>query len=80
MHFGITIDQTILIPNVMKNRFIRVTVVTLIVYVVYTFFFIDDIIDVPVNKKNSSIESRSYEKNKDSISLESDSVPKIKNK
>ena len=64
----------------MKNRFIRVTVVTLIVYAVYTFFFIDDIIDVPVNKKNSSIESHSYEKNKDSIFSERDSVPKIKNK
>ena len=51
----------------MKNIFIRVTVVTLIVYAVYTFFFIDDIIDVPVNKKNSSIESHSYENNKDSI-------------
>ena len=64
----------------MKNRFIRVTVVTLIVYAVYTFFFIDDIIDVPVNKKNSSIESHSYEMNKDSIFSERDSVPKIKNK
>ena len=42
----------------MKNRFIRVTVVTLIVYAVYTFFFIDDIIDVPMNKKNSSIERK----------------------
>ena len=80
MHFGFTIDQTILIPLVMKNRFIRVTVVTLIVYAVYTFFFIDDIIDVPVNKKNSSIESHSYENNKDSIFSERDSVPKIKNK
>ena len=64
----------------MKNRFIRVTVVTLIVYAVYTFFFIDDIIDVPVNKKNSSIEIRSHEKNKDSIFSERDSVHKIKNK
>ena len=80
MHFGITIDQTILIPNVMKNRFIRVTVVTLIVYVVYTFFFIDDIIDVPVNKKNSSIERSSDENKKDSIFSVTDSVPKIKNK
>lgn len=64
----------------MKNRFIRVTVVTLIVYAVYTFFFIDHIIDVPVNKKNSSIERSSDENKKDSIFSVTDSVPKIKNK
>ena len=64
----------------MKNRFIRVTVVTLIVYAVYTFFFIDDIIYVPVNKKNSSIERSSDENKKDSIFSVTDSVPKIKNK
>ena len=63
----------------MKNRFIRVTVVTLIVYTVYTFFFIDDIIDVPMNKKNSSIESNSYENKKDSIFSVKDSVTEIKN-
>lgn len=64
----------------MKNRFIRVTVVTLIVYTVYTFFFIDDIIDVPMNKKNSSIQRSSDENKKDSIFSVTDSVPKIKNK
>lgn len=63
----------------MKNRFIRITIITLIVYAVYTFFFIDDIIDVPMNKKNSSIESNSYENKKDSIFLVKDSVTEIKN-
>ena len=63
----------------MKNRFIRITIITLIVYAVYTFFFIDDIIDVPMNKKNSSIERNSYENKKDSIFSVTDSVPEIKN-
>lgn len=36
----------------MKNRFIRVTIVTCIVYIFYVFFFTENIEDVSSNKEN----------------------------
>jgi len=36
----------------MKNRFIRVTIVTCIVYVFYLFFFTENIEDVSSNNEN----------------------------
>ena len=36
----------------MKNRFIRVTIVTCIVYVFYVFFFTENVEDVSSNKEN----------------------------
>ena len=49
----------------MKNRFIRVTIVTCIVYVFYVFFFTENIEDVssnnekfiPINSVNSRYDS-----------------------
>ena len=46
----------------MKNRFIRVTIVTCIVYVFYVFFFTENVEDVSSNKENfipvNSVNSR----------------------
>ncbi len=36
----------------MKNRFIRVTIVTCIVYVFYLFFFTENVEDVSSNNEN----------------------------
>jgi hypothetical protein len=36
----------------MKNRYIRVTIVTCIVYIFYVFFFTENIEDVSSNKEN----------------------------
>ena len=58
----------------MKNRFIRVTLVTLIIYIIYTFFFIDEMIDVPLDKNSISIESKGLENKIDSIFSDKDSV------
>ena len=41
----------------MKNRLLRVTIVTLIVYGFYTFFFIEDVADSGVTQKIISVES-----------------------
>ena len=61
----------------MKNRFIRVTLVTLIIYIIYTFFFIDEMIDVPLDKNIISIESKGLENKIDSIFSDRDSVFEI---
>jgi hypothetical protein len=63
----------------MKNRFIRVTLVTFIVYIIYTFFFIDDIIDVPLNENSILNDSKNLENKIDSVILEKDSVLEIIN-
>lgn len=36
----------------MKNRFIRVTIVTCIVYIFYVFFFTENVEDVSSSKEN----------------------------
>ena len=36
----------------MKNRYIRVTIVTCIVYIFYVFFFTENVKDVSSNKEN----------------------------
>ena len=36
----------------MKNRYIRVTIVTCIVYIFYVFFFSENVEDVSSNKEN----------------------------
>ena len=64
----------------MKNRFIRVTLVTLIIYIIYTFFFIDEMIDVPLDKNSISIESKGLENKIDSIFSDKDSVFEINKK
>jgi cell division septal protein FtsQ len=64
----------------MKNRFIRVAVVTFIVYILYAFFFIDDVIDVPQNKRAISVENNNLENKEDTLLHEKDSVYKIRNK
>ena len=61
----------------MKNRFIRVTLVTLIIYIIYTFFFIDEMIYVPLDKNSISIESKGLENKIDSIFSDKDSVFEI---
>ena len=61
----------------MKNRFIRVTLVTSIIYIIYTFFFIDEMIDVPLDKNSISIESKGLENKIDSIFSDKDSVFEI---
>ena len=64
----------------MKNRFKRVAVVTFIVYILYTFFFIDDVIDVPLNKGANSVENNNLENKEDALLHKKDSVYKIRNK
>ena len=48
----------------MKNRFIRVTIVTCIVYVFYLFFFTENVEDVSSNNENfipiNSVNSKYY--------------------
>jgi len=61
----------------MKNRFIRVTLVTSIIYIIYTFFFIDEMIDVPLDKNSISIESKGLENKIDSIFSDKDSIFEI---
>tara|TARA_B110000459_G_scaffold183531_1_gene212570 strand:- start:6 stop:200 length:195 start_codon:yes stop_codon:yes gene_type:complete len=51
----------------MKNRLLRVTIVTLIVYGFYTFFFIEDVADSPINQKIISVESNDMINEKDSL-------------
>jgi len=51
----------------MKNRLLRVTIVTLIVYGFYTFFFIEDVTDSPINQKIISVESNDMINEKDSL-------------
>ena len=51
----------------MKNRLLRVTIVTLIVYSLYTFFFIEDVADSPVNQKIISAESNNMINEKDTL-------------
>jgi hypothetical protein len=51
----------------MKNRLLRVTIVTLIVYGLYTFFFIEDVADSGVNRKIISVESNDMVHVKDSL-------------
>ena len=51
----------------MKNRLLRVTIVTLIVYGFYTFFFIEDVADSPVNQKIISAESNNMINEKDTL-------------
>ena len=51
----------------MKNRLLRVTIVTLIVYGFYTFFFIEDVADSPINQKIISVESNDMVHVKDSL-------------
>ena len=36
----------------MKNRYIRVTIVTCIVYIFYVFFFTENVEDISSNKEN----------------------------
>ena len=49
----------------MKNRLLRVTIVTLIVYGFYTFFFIEDVADSPINQKIISVERNDMINEKD---------------
>ena len=51
----------------MKNRLLRVTIVTLIVYGFYTFFFIEDVADSGVTQKIISVESNDMVHVKDSL-------------
>lgn len=65
---------------IMKNRFIRVTLVTFVIYIVYTFFFIDEMIDVPSDENNILIENKSIENKIDSIFSDKDSISEVKKK
>ena len=60
----------------MKNRLLRVTIVTLIVYGLYTFFFIEDVADSPVNQKIISVESNDMINEKDSLMYVNDTLVK----
>lgn len=58
----------------MKNRFIRVTIITCIIYIIYTFFFVEDIIDVEMHKNNFVKDNTSFENKTDSIVSYKDSI------
>lgn len=58
----------------MKNRFIRVTIITSIIYIIYTFFFVEDIIDVEMDKNNFVKDNTSFENKTDSIISYKDSI------
>ena len=58
----------------MKNRFIRVTIITCIIYIIYTFFFVEDIIDVEMDKNNFVKDNTSFENKIDSIVSYKDSI------
>ena len=58
----------------MKNRFIRVTIITSIIYIIYTFFFVEDIIDVEMDKNNFVKDNTSFENKIDSIVSYNDSI------
>ncbi|MEZ7946108.1 MAG: hypothetical protein QMC07_03940 [Flavobacteriaceae bacterium] len=60
----------------MKNRLLRVTIVTLIVYGLYTFFFIEDVADSSVNQKIISVESNDMINEKDSLMHVNDTLVK----
>ena len=60
----------------MKNRLLRVTIVTLIVYGFYTFFFIEDVADSPINQKIISVESNDMINEKDSLIHKKDTLVK----
>ena len=60
----------------MKNRLLRVTIVTLIVYGLYTFFFIEDVADSPLNQKIISVESNDMINEKDSLMHVNDTLVK----
>ena len=61
----------------MRNRLLRVTGVTLIIYIFYTFFFIENVVDSPVIKKIILVESN-VEIEKDTLLLVKDSLVVIK--
>ena len=58
----------------MKNRFIRVTIITSIIYIIYTFFFVEDIIDVEMHKNNFVKDNTSFVNKTDSIVSYKDSI------
>ena len=58
----------------MKNRFIRVTIITSIIYIIYTFFFVEDIIDVEMDKNNFVKDNTSFVNKTDSIVSYKDSI------
>ncbi len=58
----------------MKNRFIRVTIITSIIYIIYTFFFVEDIIDVEMDKNNFVKDNTSFKNKTDSIISYKDSI------
>ena len=58
----------------MKNRFIRVTIIKCIIYIIYTFFFVEDIIDVEMDKNNFVKDNTSFENKIDSIVSYNDSI------
>ena len=58
----------------MKNRFIRVTIITSIIYIIYTFFFVEDIIDVEMDKNNFVKDKPSFVNKTDSIVSYKDSI------
>ena len=58
----------------MKNRFIRVTIITSIIYIIYTFFFVEDIIDVEMDKNNFVKDNTSFVNKTDSIFSYKDSI------
>jgi hypothetical protein len=64
----------------MKNRLLRVTIVTLIVYGFYTFFFIEDVADSPINQKIISVESNDMINEKDSLIHIKDTLVKTSEK
>ena len=64
----------------MKNRLLRVTIVTLIVYGFYTFFFIEDVADSPMNQKIISVESNDMINEKDSLIHIKDTLVKTSEK
>ncbi len=64
----------------MKNRFVRVTVVTIIVSIFYFIFFIEEVVDSNVHENNNSVESKYLINKIDTLIIKKDSLVGIEKK
>tara|TARA_B100000787_G_scaffold162672_1_gene143661 strand:+ start:64176 stop:64382 length:207 start_codon:yes stop_codon:yes gene_type:complete len=64
----------------MKNRFVRVTVVTIIVSIFYFVFFIEEVVDSNVHENNNSVESKYLINKIDTLIIKKDSLVGIEKK
>ena len=64
----------------MKNRFVRVTVVTIIVSIFYFIFFIEEVVDSNVHENNNSVESKYLINKIDTLIIKKDYLVGIEKK